>query len=79
MFKFQKIVSNGSADVKRARQTRLFTQGGCPRPSCEGGYPDGAGDDERKACDEVFVIGSAVEEGDVMSATKDGFECGLKI
>ena len=36
-------------------------------------------DAARKACDEVFVIGSAVEEGDVMSATKDGYECGLKI
>lgn len=30
-------------------------------------------------CDEVLAIGSAVEEGDVMSATKDGYECGLKI
>ena len=36
-------------------------------------------DAARKACDEVFVIGSAVEEGDVMSATKDGYECGPQI
>ncbi|MBQ9002267.1 MAG: FAD-dependent oxidoreductase [Eggerthellaceae bacterium] len=33
----------------------------------------------RMLCDEVLVIGSAVEEGDVMSATKDGYEAGLQI